>query len=81
MDALLETETVTFTVKGQVVIPRKFRKEFEIEEGTKAAVVATPEGILLKPITRSYIRSLRGSLKGSKALQVLMDDRKRERKL
>jgi len=38
MDALLETETVTFTVKGQVVIPRKFRKEFEIEEGTKAAV-------------------------------------------
>ena len=81
MNALLETETVTFTVKGQVVIPRKFRREFEIEEGTKAAVIATPEGILLKPITRSYIRSLRGSLKGSKALQVLMDDRKRERKL
>ena len=81
MDALLEMETVTFTVKGQVVIPRKFRKEFEIEEGTKAAVVATPDGILLKPITRAYIRSLRGSLKGSKALQVLMDDRKRERKL
>jgi AbrB family looped-hinge helix DNA binding protein len=81
MDALLQTETVTFTVKGQVVIPRKFRKEFEIEEGTKATVVATPEGILLKPITRAYIRSLRGSLKGSKALQVLMDDRKRERKL
>ena len=81
MDALLEMETVTFTVKGQVVIPRKFRKEFEIEEGTKAAVVATPDGILLKPITRAYIRSLRGSLKGSKALQVLMDDRRRERKL
>ena len=81
MDALLEMETVTFTVKGQVVIPRKFLKEFEIEEGTKAAVVATPDGILLKPITRAYIRSLRGSLKGSKALQVLMDDRKRERKL
>ena len=41
MDSLLETDTVTFTVKGQVVIPRKFRKEFEIEEGTKAAVIAT----------------------------------------
>ncbi len=42
MNALPETETVTFTVKGQVVIPRKFRKEFEIEGGTKAAVTVTP---------------------------------------
>lgn len=81
MNALLETDTVTFTVKGQVVIPRKFRKEFEIEKGTKAAVIATPEGILLKPITRSYIRSLRGSLKGKGVLKAMTEDRKRERKL
>jgi len=81
MKATSEPEMVTFTVKGQVVIPRRLRKEFDIEEGTKAAVSATPEGILLRPITRAYIRSLRGSLKGSKALQVLMEDRKRERRL
>jgi len=81
MGALLESETVTFSVKGQVVIPRKFRKEFEIEEGTKAAVVATPEGILLKPITRSYIRSLRGSLKGKGVIKAMTEDRKREREL
>ena len=36
----LPTETVTFSVKVQVVIPRKFRKQFEIEEGTKAAAAA-----------------------------------------
>jgi AbrB family looped-hinge helix DNA binding protein len=81
MNPLPDVATVTFTVKGQVVIPRKFRKEFEIEEGTKAAVIATPEGILLRPITRAYIHGLRGSLKGSKALQALMEDRKRERDL
>ena len=81
MGALLETETVTFSVKGQIVIPQKFRKEFAIQEGTKAAVVATPEGILLKPITRSYIRSLRGSLKGKGVLKAMSEDRKRERKL
>ena len=74
-------EIVTFTAKGQVVIPRKFRKEFEIEEGTKASVVATPEGILLKPITRSYIRSLRGSLKGKGVLKAMTEDRKRARRL
>ena len=81
MDSSLETDIVTFTVKGQVVIPRKFRKEFEIEEGTKAAVSATPQGILLKPITRSYIRSLRGSLKGKGVLKAMTKDRKSEREL
>jgi AbrB family looped-hinge helix DNA binding protein len=76
-----KTETVNFGTKGQVVIPRRLRKEFEIEEGTKATVVSTPEGILLKPITRTYIRSLRGSLKGTKAMETFMAERKREREL
>jgi hypothetical protein len=49
--------------------------------GTKATVVSTPEGILLKPITRTYIRSLRGSLKGTKAMETFMAERKREREL
>jgi AbrB family looped-hinge helix DNA binding protein len=76
-----KTETVNFGTKGQVVIPRRLRREFEIEEGTKATVVATSEGILLKPITRTYIRSLRGSLKGTKAMEVFQTERKREREL
>ncbi len=74
-------DTVNFGTKGQVVIPRRLRREFEIEEGTKATVVATPDGILLKPITRTYIRSLRGSLKGTKAMETFMAERKREREL
>ena len=81
MIATHKLETVNFGTKGQVVIPRRLRKEFEIEEGTKATVVSTPEGILLKPITRTYIRSLRGSLKGTKAMETFMAERKRERDL
>lgn len=81
MITTLKLETVNFGTKGQVVIPRRLRKEFEIEEGTKATVMATPEGILLKPITRSYIKSLRGSLKGTKAMETFMAERKRERDL
>ena len=46
-----------------MVIPRWLRKEFSIEEGTKAIVQATPEGILLKPVTRHAINRLRGILK------------------
>ena len=79
MGTTAKPETITFTTKGQVVIPRKFRKAFEIEKGTKAAVMATPEGILLKPITRAYIRSLRGSLKGKGVLKALLADRQQER--
>jgi len=78
---ITNTETVHFTAKGQVVIPRRFRKEFDIEEGTRAMVTSTPDGILLKPITRSYIKSLRGSLKGKGVLKAMMEDRKREREL
>ena len=63
MSDTTKTETVSFTVKGQVVIPRRIRREFEIENGTKAVVQATPEGILLKPITGAAIKRARGILK------------------
>ncbi len=58
-----KTETVWFTTKGQVVIPLRLRKEFDIEAGTKAVVRATAEGILLKPVTAALIKRGRGILK------------------
>jgi AbrB family looped-hinge helix DNA binding protein len=74
-------DNVLFSVKGQVVIPRWLRKEYHIEEGTRALVYPEGDHIMLKPVTQKYIRSLRGSLKGSGVLKALMDDRKREREL
>jgi AbrB family looped-hinge helix DNA binding protein len=58
-----KSDAVWFTAKGQVVIPAKLRRQFQIEEGTKAMVEATPDGILLKPVTAVTIRRLRGILK------------------
>jgi AbrB family looped-hinge helix DNA binding protein len=78
-----DTETVSFTVKGQVVIPRRIRREFEIESGTKAIVQTTAEGILLKPITGAAIRRARGVLKrkpGEKPLRQWWSDYKKEEK-
>jgi AbrB family looped-hinge helix DNA binding protein len=72
-------DTVSFTVKGQVVIPRKIRREFEIEEGTQAIVQTIPEGILLKPITGKYIRSLRGKYKHLDLMKALTESRKEDR--
>ena len=63
MSTTAKTDSVWFTTKGQVVIPSWLRKQFQIEDGTKAMVQATPEGILLKPVTSVTIRRLRGILK------------------
>jgi AbrB family looped-hinge helix DNA binding protein len=76
-------ETVSFTVKGQVVIPRRIRREFEIENGTRAVVQTTPEGILLKPITGAAIKRVRGVLKrkpGEKSLRQWWSEYKKEEK-
>lgn len=81
MKTAQKTDTVSFSVKGQVVIPRWLRREFEIEEGTRALVYPEGDHIALKPVTPKYIRSLRGSLKGTGVLKALMEDRRQERVL
>ena len=63
MSTALKTDSIWFTTKGQVVIPRRLRKEFQIEDGTRAVVTATPEGILLKPVTKWSIDRGFGLLK------------------
>jgi AbrB family looped-hinge helix DNA binding protein len=57
------TDSVWFTTKGQVVIPAWLRRQFDIGDGTRAIVQATPEGILLKPVTAVLIKQGRGILK------------------
>jgi AbrB family looped-hinge helix DNA binding protein len=76
-----KVETVSFSTKGQVVIPRRLREELEIEEGTKAIVYRQADHLVLKPITGSHINRLRGSLKGTRAMKTFLAERRRERKL
>ena len=76
-----KAESVYFSVKGQVVIPRRLRKQFHIENGTKAIVEATTDGILLKPVTRWAIERGYGLLKrkpGGKPLAEEWAEHKRE---
>lgn len=77
----MKTDTVSFTTKGQVVIPRWLRREFEIEEGTKAIVQGTSDGILLKPVTGASIRKARGILKRKAGDKSLSEEWKEHKKL
>ena len=74
-----KTATIQFTVKGQVVIPRWLRKQFEIEAGTRAVVYQEGDRIILKPMTARRYDALQGCLKGSGALKALTADRKKEK--
>ena len=78
-----KVDTVWFTTKGQVVIPLRLRKQFNIEDGTRAVVTATSEGILLKPVTAALIRHGRGILRrkpGGKPLAEEWSDHKKTEK-
>lgn len=81
MIATSKPETVNFGANGQVVIPTRPREEFDIEEGTKVQVYEENGCIVLKPIPGKFIKSVRGSLKGSGVLKAMMEDRQRERQI
>jgi bifunctional DNA-binding transcriptional regulator/antitoxin component of YhaV-PrlF toxin-antitoxin module len=81
MKTTTKTETIRFTINGEVAIPLWLREEFGIEGGTRALVYRKGDTILLKPIPSRFIKNLRGSLKGSGLLKALMDDRRRDREL
>jgi len=85
MSTTSKSDSVWFTTKGQVVIPMWLRKQFHIEDGTKAVVQATSEGILLKPVTAALIKHGRGILKrkpGDKPLvQEWAEHKQREKEL
>ena len=55
--------TTRMSSKGQVVIPARLRREFHIEEGTKAVVQSTADGILIRPVTKWAIERGFGLLK------------------
>jgi AbrB family looped-hinge helix DNA binding protein len=75
-------ETVA-TSKGQVVIPSKIRKQLGIKNGTylQIDVNTVTKQIILTPVTREYVRSLRGKYKGKGLMKALIAEKKREREL
>jgi AbrB family looped-hinge helix DNA binding protein len=56
------SETVKVGKRGQVVIPKKLRKKYNIEEGIIIEIDETKEGLLLKPF--NPVAELKGLGKG-----------------
>ncbi len=78
----MKSAVSTVTTKGQLVIPSKLRRKYGIHKGTRVAMIEEENCIILQPLTREYIRSLRGSLKGEpSALKFLKEGRSQDREL
>ena len=64
--------TSTVTTKGQVVIPSKIRRKYNIKKGTRLFIEEDGERIILMPMTAEYFEKIVGILptkgKLSKAL-------------
>ena len=73
-------ETTT-TTKGQLVIPASVRRQLGIKTGTRIQVEVDEANarIILTPITREYIHSLRGKFRGAGMLEELEASRARDR--
>jgi len=79
---LTKIETSVVTTKGQLVIPARLRRRFGIKKGTMVTFKEDDGRIILQPVTREFIRGLRGSLRGEpSAFAALLEERKRERTL
>lgn len=76
----LSMETITSS-NGRIIIPSGIRCQLGIKEGTCIRIDVDGENkkIVLTPITRENIHSLRGKYKGKGLMKALMAEKKRDR--
>lgn len=78
----MDSHLATVTSKGQVVIPAPLRRRLGIRKGTRVSFQEEDGRLIVQPITAEFIRRLRGSWKGKpSALDILMEERRRDREL
>jgi len=65
MDEVLQKRVfeVKITSKGQMVIPKALRVKYNLNKGTKAKLIDTKDGILIKPSFEGPWTGLRGMMK------------------
>lgn len=73
-------ETAYVTSKGQLVVPARLRRRYGIKPGTKICFIERDNEILFQPVTKEYIRSVRGMLKSeTSVIQELRKERAKDK--
>jgi AbrB family looped-hinge helix DNA binding protein len=68
------------TAKGQIVIPSSIRRTLNVRKGTRIQIEVDEQAneIILRPITRRFIHSLRGKYKCSGLMDELITEKQLE---
>ncbi|HEX30492.1 TPA: AbrB/MazE/SpoVT family DNA-binding domain-containing protein [Candidatus Poribacteria bacterium] len=69
-------QTIRLSAKGQVVIPKEVREEFDLHEGDLLSVKIEGDSLILRKVKMGNWRRWGGILKGTSALK----DHEREHK-
>jgi AbrB family looped-hinge helix DNA binding protein len=71
---------VKITSKGQMVIPKPLREKYNLMEGSRVKIIATRDGLLIKPRLEAPWIGLRGMMRRDwkdKSLDQLIEEAKR----
>jgi AbrB family looped-hinge helix DNA binding protein len=60
----MSVEYALVNAKGQVVIPVDLRRKLRIEQGTRIAFLEEKGRLVMQPVTRDFIREMKGILAG-----------------
>ena len=69
----------TVNRRGQTAIPAEFRRRYGIEEGTQVEWLDTGAGLRVIPVPSDPIAALKGSGRGERLLERLLQERARDR--
>jgi len=73
-------DSVYVTTRGRIVIPVRLRRKLCIKTGTKVCFIERGSEILFQPLTKQYIHSICGMLKGTtSATAELLIERNKDR--
>ena len=73
-------ETSTLTQKGQIVVPSRIRKAFDLHCGDKVSFVVQNNNLIIKPVGKNYFDSFKGVLKTKgKLLKSLLKEKQTEK--
>jgi len=73
---------VTISEKGQIAIPALIRKRYGLKKGDKLAVEENDGAIILRPLPRNPLLSMRGIYRSEgyeKVTELLLKERRAER--
>ncbi|MBC8387294.1 MAG: AbrB/MazE/SpoVT family DNA-binding domain-containing protein [Actinobacteria bacterium] len=68
------------TTKGQIVIPSKIRRKYNIKRGTKLYIEERDDELVLKPVTQEYFEKIAGVLQTKgKLSRALLEERSKDK--